>query len=32
GILSSFKGVAKGVAKDLAGKLLETLKCKITGC
>nr|AFR43667.1 ranatuerin-2BYb precursor [Rana boylii] len=32
GILSTFKGLAKGVAKDLAGKLLDKFKCKITGC
>nr|AFR43666.1 ranatuerin-2DR precursor [Rana draytonii] len=32
GIMDTFKGIAKGVAKNLAGKLLDELKCKMTGC
>lgn len=27
-----FLDTLKGAAKDVAGKLLEGLKCKITGC
>nr|CAJ80862.1 ranatuerin-2AMa protein precursor [Rana amurensis] len=31
GLLSVFKGVLKGVGKNVAGSLLDQLKCKISG-